>query len=82
MTLDQHNPTTRHRVAAHLDDPVVRADTLGRPLRPDPLPQPSHLRFDIDHAKFTMRGEDADKIADTRPLGEENIGEFDDQLKI
>ena len=82
VAVDQHNPAARHRVAAHLDDPAIRARPLGRPLRPDPFRQPAHLRFDIDRAVFAMRGEVADKIGDARPLGEERIGEFEDPLEI
>src|SRR5215471_7022902 len=82
VAVDQHNPAARYRVAAHLDDPAIRARPLGRPLRPDLLRQPAHLRFDIDRAVFAMRSEIADKIADARPLGEKRIGQFQDPLEI
>src|SRR6516225_3657287 len=69
VAVDQHNPATRHRVAAHLDDPAIRARPLVRPLRPDTLRQPTHFGLDVDRAVFAMRGEEANKIANTGPLG-------------
>jgi hypothetical protein len=71
VTINQYNAPARHRIAAHLDDSAVRARPLGRPLCSDPFRQPPHLGFDIDCAEFTMRSEEADEIANTRPLGEQ-----------
>src|SRR5262249_28904601 len=52
LAVDQHHSAARYRIAAHLDDPAIRARPLGRPLRPDLFRQPAHLRFDIDRAVF------------------------------
>src|SRR5262249_11476005 len=73
---------TRHWVTAHLDDASIRAGPLGRPLYADPFQQPTDLHFDIDRAVFATSDEVADKIADTRALGQQRIGQIENSLEI
>src|SRR5215471_10603311 len=81
VAIDQHNPATRYRIAAHLDDPSIGARPLGRPLRTDLFRQPADLRFDIDSTVFAMRREVADKIGNPRPLGQQSIRELENPLE-
>src|SRR6516164_5401132 len=47
VAVDQHNPTTRHRVVPYLDDPPIRPGALERALSADQPRQSAHFRLDI-----------------------------------